>query len=342
VLEVGPGLGSLTLALLDRGARVTAVEIDPILARQLPKTIAEHSHSEINRLTVLNRDILTVRRPELEEQPTALVANLPYNVAVPALLHLLAEFPSIRTVMVMVQAEVAERLAAEPGGKDYGVPSVKVRFYGNVRRYGMVSPTVFWPIPRVYSGLVRIDRHETTPWPTDTDFRNRVFELIDVAFAQRRKTSRNAFAEWAGSGNESARRLLAASIDDLVPGVLVEELVHQRRLRDDGVVPGEANALARHLQHPAAHGVPTGDQCGHDHQQRHQIPIVLVTHQRGNGDEEHQRGVAGVRGAEQLERRPRQDAALGPPVQLNLADHDRAPRRDDAQRRQVERDVECL
>ena len=141
------------------------------------------------------------------------MANLPYNIAVPALLHLLAEFPSIRTVMVMVQAEVAERLAAEPGGKDYGVPSVKVRFFGNVRRYGMVSPTVFWPIPRVYSGLVRIDRHEVSPWPTDRDFRDRVFELIDVAFAQRRKTSRNAFAEWAGSGNESARRLLAASID---------------------------------------------------------------------------------------------------------------------------------
>jgi 16S rRNA (adenine1518-N6/adenine1519-N6)-dimethyltransferase len=142
-----------------------------------------------------------------------LVANLPYNVAVPALLHLLSEFPSIRTVMVMVQAEVAERLAAEPGGKDYGVPSVKVRFFGNVRRYGMVSPTVFWPIPRVYSGLVRIDRHEVSPWPTDPEFRAQVFELIDVAFAQRRKTSRNAFAEWAGSGNESARRLLAASID---------------------------------------------------------------------------------------------------------------------------------
>jgi 16S rRNA (adenine1518-N6/adenine1519-N6)-dimethyltransferase len=213
VLEVGPGLGSLTLALLDRGSRVTAVEIDPVLARQLPKTIAEHSHSEINRLTVLNRDILTLPHAELAEEPTALVANLPYNVAVPALLHLLAEFPSIRTVMVMVQAEVAERLAAEPGGKDYGVPSVKVRFFGNVRRYGMVSPTVFWPIPRVYSGLVRIDRHESTPWPTDADFRSKVFELIDVAFAQRRKTSRNAFAEWAGSGNESARRLLAASID---------------------------------------------------------------------------------------------------------------------------------
>jgi 16S rRNA (adenine1518-N6/adenine1519-N6)-dimethyltransferase len=213
VLEVGPGLGSLTLALLDRGSRVTAVEIDPVLARQLPTTIAEHSHSEINRLTVLNRDILELRRPELPDEPTALVANLPYNVAVPALLHLLAEFPSIRTVMVMVQAEVAERLAADPGGKEYGVPSVKVRFFGNVRRYGMVSPTVFWPIPRVYSGLVRIDRHEASPWPTEDGFREQVFELIDIAFALRRKTSRNAFAEWAGSGNESARRLLAASID---------------------------------------------------------------------------------------------------------------------------------
>jgi 16S rRNA (adenine1518-N6/adenine1519-N6)-dimethyltransferase len=213
VLEVGPGLGSLTLALLDRGSRVTAVEIDPVLARQLPQTVAEHSHSEIARLTVLHHDILDFTKADMEDQPTALVANLPYNVAVPALLHLLAEFPSIRTVLVMVQAEVAERLAAEPGGKDYGVPSAKVRFYGNVRRYGMVSPTVFWPIPRVYSGLVRIDRYETSPWPTESSFRDKVFSLIDIAFSQRRKTSRNAFAEWAGSGNESAERLLSASID---------------------------------------------------------------------------------------------------------------------------------
>jgi 16S rRNA (adenine1518-N6/adenine1519-N6)-dimethyltransferase len=213
VLEVGPGLGSLTLALLDRGSRVTAVEIDPVLARQLPQTVAEHSHSEIGRLTVLHHDILTFTKGDMEDEPTALVANLPYNVAVPALLHLLAEFPSIRTVLVMVQAEVAERLAAEPGGKDYGVPSAKVRFYGNVRRYGMVSPTVFWPIPRVYSGLVRIDRYETSPWPTESSFRDKVFSLIDIAFSQRRKTSRNAFAEWAGSGNESAERLLSASID---------------------------------------------------------------------------------------------------------------------------------
>ena len=213
VLEVGPGLGSLTLALLDRGAAVTAVEIDPVLAGRLPKTIAEHSHSEIHRLTVINRDVLGLRPDDLTEQPTAVVANLPYNIAVPALMHLFSEFPTIRTAMVMVQAEVAERLAAEPGGKEYGVPSAKIRFFGDVRRYGMVSPTVFWPIPRVYSGLVRIDRHETTTWPTDDAFRRQVFELVDIAFAQRRKTARNAFLEWAGSGNESAQRLLSASID---------------------------------------------------------------------------------------------------------------------------------
>ena len=242
VLEVGPGLGSLTLALLDRGARVTAVEIDPVLARQLPTTVADHSHSEINRLTVLNRDILTFEKSDLADMPTALVANLPYNIAVPALLHLLAEFPSIRTVMVMVQAEVAERLAAEPGGKEYGVPSVKARFFGNVRRYGMVSPTVFWPIPRVYSGLVRIDRYETPPWPTDPEFREQVFTLIDVAFAQRRKTSRNAFAEWAGSGNEAASRLLAASIDPSRRGetLKVADFVRLLQRSDDWHLAPEA------------------------------------------------------------------------------------------------------
>jgi len=217
VLEVGPGLGSLTLGLLDRAASVTAVEVDPVLAERLPQTVTEHSTSASRRLHVLNRDILTLRRADLQEGtsglPTALVANLPYNIAVPALLHLLAEFPSIRAVMVMVQAEVAERLAAEPGGKEYGSPSVKTRFFGKVRRCGMVSPTVFWPIPRVYSGLIRVDRYENPPWPVDEAFRRQVFELVDAAFAQRRKTARNAFARWAGSGNESARRLLSASID---------------------------------------------------------------------------------------------------------------------------------
>ena len=244
VLEVGPGLGSLTLALLDRGATVIAVEIDPVLAERLPQTVAEHSNSEIQQLTVLNRDILTVRRDELAIAPTAVVANLPYNIAVPALLHLLAEFPSIQTLTVMVQAEVAERLAAEPGGKEYGVPSVKMRFYGRVRRCGVVPPTVFWPIPRVYSGLVRIDRYATAPWPTDEVFRQQVFQLVDIAFAQRRKTSRNAFLEWAGAGNESANRLLAASIDPSRRGetLSVEDFVRLlRRSADPGISQLTAN-----------------------------------------------------------------------------------------------------
>jgi 16S rRNA (adenine1518-N6/adenine1519-N6)-dimethyltransferase len=248
VLEVGPGLGSLTLALLDRGSRVTAVEIDPVLAAQLPHTVAEHSHSEINRLNVLHRDVLTLQRGDLQEEPTALVANLPYNVAVPALLHLLAEFPAIRTVMVMVQAEVAERLAAEPGGKDYGVPSAKIRFFGKVRRHGMVSPTVFWPIPRVYAGLVRIDRYETSPWPTDTGFREQVFNLIDIGFAQRRKTSRNAFAEWAGSGNESARRLLAASIDPSRRGETLSIADFVRLLERSGVWDPQTKSVVQPVE----------------------------------------------------------------------------------------------
>lgn len=252
VLEVGPGMGSLTLALLDRGAAVTAVEIDPVLAGRLPRTIAEHSHSEIHRLTVLNQDVLTLRRDELAEPPTAVVANLPYNIAVPALLHLFCEFPSIRTAMVMVQSEVAERLAAEPGGKEYGVPSVKIRFFGDVRRYGMVSPTVFWPIPRVYSGLVRVDRYETAAWSQDDAFRKQVFELIDIAFAQRRKTVRNAFLEWAGSGNESAQRLLSASIDPARRGETLTVVDFIRLLQRSGTTPVPAQSA------PAA-DAPTAD-----------------------------------------------------------------------------------
>ncbi|MDD4867575.1 MAG: 16S rRNA (adenine(1518)-N(6)/adenine(1519)-N(6))-dimethyltransferase RsmA, partial [Mycobacterium sp.] len=209
-------------------------EIDPVLAARLPQTVAERSNSEVHRLTVLNRDVLTLRLPDLAVEPTAVVANLPYNVAVPALLHLLAEFPSIHVVTVMVQAEVAERLAAEPGGKAYGVPSVKVRFFGRVRRCGTVSPTVFWPIPRVYSGLVRIDRYPAPPWRTDAAFRQRVFELVDIAFAQRRKTSRNAFFEWAGSGDESANRLLAASIDPARRGETLSVDDFVRLLRRSG------------------------------------------------------------------------------------------------------------
>ena len=142
--------------------------------------------------------------------------------------------------MVMVQLEVADRLGADPGGKDYGVPSVKARFFGNVRRYGTVSPTVFWPIPRVYSGLVRIDRYETSPWPADEGFREQVFELVDIAFAQRRKTLRNAFLEWAGSGNTSAERLLAASIDPARRGETLSVADFVRLLPRSGTALGSA------------------------------------------------------------------------------------------------------
>nr|WP_280434839.1 16S rRNA (adenine(1518)-N(6)/adenine(1519)-N(6))-dimethyltransferase RsmA [Nocardia carnea] len=212
VLEVGPGLGSLTLALLDVVDSVLAVEIDPVLAAQLPDTVRERAGVLADRLTVVPGDALRVRSDMLPGVPTALVANLPYNVAVPVLLHLLAEFPSITTALVMVQAEVADRLAARPGGRVYGVPSVKAGFYGTVSKAGAVGRQVFWPVPQVESGLVRVDRFAEPPWPMDESHRLRVFEVIDLAFAQRRKTLRAALAGWAGSPAEAERRLLAAGI----------------------------------------------------------------------------------------------------------------------------------
>lgn len=162
VLEVGPGLGSLTLALLEQAGRVVAVEIDPVLAQRLPRTIAERAAARQGDFEVITADALRVTRDDLPVAPTALVANLPYNVAVPVLLHLLAVFPEIRTALVMVQAEVADRLAAEPGSRTYGVPSVKARYHGTVRRAGAVGRSVFWPEPKVESGLVRIERTDTT------------------------------------------------------------------------------------------------------------------------------------------------------------------------------------
>ncbi len=212
VLEVGPGLGSLTLALLDVVDSVVAVEIDPVLARHLPVTVADRAPELADRLTVVEADALRVAAADIPARPTALVANLPYNVAVPVLLHLLAELPSIAVSLVMVQAEVADRLAAEPGGRIYGVPSVKAGFFGTVRRAGAVGTQVFWPVPRVESGLVRIDRYAEPPWPMDVDHRRRVFDVIDAAFAQRRKTLRAALAGWAGSPAEAERRLVAAGI----------------------------------------------------------------------------------------------------------------------------------
>ncbi|WP_433610850.1 16S rRNA (adenine(1518)-N(6)/adenine(1519)-N(6))-dimethyltransferase RsmA [Prescottella agglutinans] len=218
VLEVGPGLGSLTLALLDVVDKVVAVEIDPKLAARLPATVADRAPELADRLTVVGADAMRVMPDDVPAEPTALVANLPYNVAVPVLLHLFAEFPSLRTALVMVQSEVADRLAATPGNKVYGVPSVKANFFGAVKRAGHVGRAVFWPVPQVESGLVRIDRYTEEPWPMDAAHRRRVFAVIDAAFAQRRKTLRAALAGWAGSPVEAERRLVAAGIEPSTRG----------------------------------------------------------------------------------------------------------------------------
>ncbi|MGH8862035.1 MAG: 16S rRNA (adenine(1518)-N(6)/adenine(1519)-N(6))-dimethyltransferase RsmA, partial [Jatrophihabitantaceae bacterium] len=184
VLEIGPGLGSLTLGLLAAGHAVTAVEIDPVLADELPQTVS--SRLPDARLQVVTGDALRVAIPGA---PTALVANLPYNVAVPVVLHLLEAVPSLRHGLVLVQAEVADRLAAGPGSKIYGVPSVKAAWYAAATRAGAVARTVFWPAPNVDSGLVRLVRR---PPPESSVSRAAVFALIDAAFAQRRKTLRAA------------------------------------------------------------------------------------------------------------------------------------------------------
>lgn len=217
VVEVGPGLGSLTLALLDTADKVTAVEIDDRLAAELPHTVAWRAAPYASRLTIVGRDALKITADDLQE-PTALVANLPYNVSVPVLLHLLATFPSIRRVLVMVQAEVADRLAATPGSKIYGVPSVKAAFYGDVKRAGAIGKNVFWPAPKIESGLVRIDRYVNPPWPITEESRARVWPLIDAAFAQRRKTLRAALSGHYGGGAAAETALHAAGIDPQLRG----------------------------------------------------------------------------------------------------------------------------
>jgi len=215
VIEVGPGLGSLTLGLLSACRATVAVEIDPPLAERLPRTAAERAGSLAGRLTVLAADALRLRAADLPEQPTALVANLPYNVAVPVVLHLLAELPSLRSGLVMVQAEVADRMAAGPGGRVYGVPSVKTAWYASARRVATVPRTVFWPVPNVDSALVALRRREPPPSGVS---REAVFAVIDAAFAQRRKTLRAALAGWAGSADRAAELLLAADIDPATRG----------------------------------------------------------------------------------------------------------------------------
>ena len=212
VLEVGPGLGSLTLGLLPAAARVTAVEIDPRLAALLPSTVSARRPDLADRLTVVEADALRVA--ELPgPPPTALVANLPYNVAVPVLLHLLDLLPTLDRALVLVQAEVAERLAAAPGAAAYGIPSVKAAWYGEVRRAGNVGRRVFWPEPNVDSGLVGLVRRP--PPPGD---RLATFAVVDAAFATRRKSLRAALARWAGSPAAAEQRLRAAGIDPSARG----------------------------------------------------------------------------------------------------------------------------
>jgi 16S rRNA (adenine1518-N6/adenine1519-N6)-dimethyltransferase len=213
VLEVGPGLGSLTLALLEAGARrLIAVEIDPVLAGELPQTLAAYP----DQVTVLTADALTVTQDDVGT-PSVLVANLPYNVAVPVVLHLLAVLPSLDRGVVMVQAEVADRLCAGPGSRVYGAPSVKLAWYADARLAGTVPRTVFWPVPNVDSKLVKFTRHDPPRGASRPD----TFAVIEAAFGQRRKTLRAALAGWAGSAPEAERILRAAGVD---PGARGESL----------------------------------------------------------------------------------------------------------------------
>ncbi|WP_228373591.1 16S rRNA (adenine(1518)-N(6)/adenine(1519)-N(6))-dimethyltransferase RsmA [Demequina soli] len=213
VVEVGPGLGSLTLALLETGADVTAVEIDPVLAAALPSTVAERAPEDADRFDVIHQDALRVE--SLPSEPRALVANLPYNVSVPVILHFLETFPTLERVLVMVQAEVADRLAAPPGSRTYGVPSAKAAWYCDVRRAGDVGRAVFWPVPRVDSRLVLMERREQ---PGTTASREEVFAVIDAAFSQRRKALRGALSGIAGSATAAEAALRAAGIEPLTRG----------------------------------------------------------------------------------------------------------------------------
>ncbi len=217
VVEVGPGLGSLTLALLECAGGVTAVEIDPTLAERLPRTVQEVAPDRADRLRIVQADAL--RTPELPgTPPTALVANLPYNVSVPVVLSYLEWFPSITRVLVMVQWEVAERLASPPGSRVYGAPSAKAAWYAQVRLADRVGRNVFWPAPNVDSGLVEMIRRVA---PVSQAPREAVFTCIDAAFAQRRKTLRSALAGWAGSPGLAEQALRAAGVD---PGLRGERL----------------------------------------------------------------------------------------------------------------------
>jgi 16S rRNA (adenine1518-N6/adenine1519-N6)-dimethyltransferase len=211
-LEIGPGLGSLTLALLEEAKSVIAVEIDERLATRLPQTIKLHNESSAT-FSVIHQDALALK--SLPEAPTVLVANLPYNVSVPVLLHLLEIFPTLQSGVVMVQAEVADRLAANPGTKEYGIPSVKAAWWADLHGAGSISRSVFWPIPGVDSKLVSFTRHQPLG---DEALRLRVFTLIDAAFAQRRKMLRSALSSIYGSSSAAEKVLIQADIDPTLRG----------------------------------------------------------------------------------------------------------------------------
>ncbi|MGI5352901.1 16S rRNA (adenine(1518)-N(6)/adenine(1519)-N(6))-dimethyltransferase RsmA [Streptomyces sp. CA-250714] len=240
VLEVGPGLGSLTLALLETAAHVTAVEVDDVLAAALPATVRARLPERAGRFSLVHEDALRVT--ELPgPAPTALVANLPYNVAVPVLLHLLATFPGIERTLVMVQSEVADRLAAPPGSKVYGVPSVKAAWYCEVKRAGAIGRNVFWPAPNVDSGLVSLVRRAHPPATGAS--REEVFAVVDAAFAQRRKTLRAALSGWAGSGAAAEEALRAAGVSP--------------QARGESLTVAEFAAIAEHR--PGRTGAPVDD-----------------------------------------------------------------------------------
>nr|WP_240930174.1 16S rRNA (adenine(1518)-N(6)/adenine(1519)-N(6))-dimethyltransferase RsmA [Streptomyces coryli] len=214
VVEIGPGLGSLTLALIEAADRVIAVEIDDVLAAALPATVSARLPDRADRFALVHSDAMRVT--ELPgPAPTAMVANLPYNVAVPVLLHMLATFPTIERTLVMVQAEVADRLAAAPGNKVYGVPSVKAAWYADVKRAGSIGRNVFWPAPNVDSGLVSLVRRDP---PKTHATREQVFAVVDAAFAQRRKTLRSALSRWAGSPAAAEEALVAAGVSPQARG----------------------------------------------------------------------------------------------------------------------------
>ncbi|MFC6696358.1 16S rRNA (adenine(1518)-N(6)/adenine(1519)-N(6))-dimethyltransferase RsmA [Nocardioides daphniae] len=215
VIEVGPGLGSLTLALLEVARRVVAVEVDPLLAELLPETIADYAPDQASRFEVVLADALRITEVP-GPAPTALVANLPYNVSVPVLLHMMALLPSLERGLVMVQSEVADRLAATPGSKVYGIPSIKASWYADVRRAGAIGRNVFWPAPNVDSGLVAWTRREP---PATTATREQVFGVVDTAFAQRRKTLRSTLKSLVdGSGERAEAALVAAGVDPQARG----------------------------------------------------------------------------------------------------------------------------